>query len=136
MIVDLNYSSIMKKRECRDCSEYCKRCIKKETCDECYGGRVLRNGVCVNKCDTGEIQIEGKCVKCSDDNCLICSSLNLNQCYKCKQDYVLKGDDCVKECKENYYTFTSYDNYKECKLCPNNCKNVKIVNLVNNVMKA
>jgi len=106
---------------CEPCSKNCKECFDETTCKRCVSG-LLEEGRCVESCNDGNYQKDGKCFKCDDDKCLKCSSKNPSKCEKCKEIYFLKDDSCQPNCGDNFMEVNNKDTGNICKPCIKDCK--------------
>jgi len=115
---------------CKECSDNCTKCIwdessKKDQCQTCEEGYDLNNNKCISRCGPGKFENkekDGKCEKCSDENCLVCL-LTAENCRKCNKETLLfiKGDEnaCLDECPMGYFKNTKK---RICEKCQDNCK--------------
>lgn len=114
--------------ECLTCSINCEKCIDYDNCLECKKPYVLQTfydySLCQESCDEGYVNINGSCEECSDkDKCSECRGSDKNSCKKCKPGYVLKNNNCVLECGDDYYLELNIYNALNCVKCNlNNCK--------------
>jgi proprotein convertase subtilisin/kexin type 5 len=109
-------------RVCTNCMSNCNRCSVTTSCVQCSSGFVLQGLSCQAKCDLGYVEVSGKCVRCTNPNCLVCDSLSLGTCRKCTTGYSIKNNDCVKECGDGFFKYLVDNSYLICMSCPANCK--------------
>ena len=48
-----------------------------------------QNGLCQEVCNEKYVERNGECIKCSDENCLICINVKLEVCKKCNLPFKL-----------------------------------------------
>ncbi|CAD8102627.1 unnamed protein product [Paramecium sonneborni] len=104
---------------CRLCSSNCLTCLNQNYCTSCIKPQVLKNGECVDNCNTDEFisQIDNKCYKCkagcsSCTNPLSCTYPLLDS----SQTLYLQNNQVYASCGEGYYTSGLL-----CLACSNNC---------------
>ena len=102
---------------CKPCSQYCSDCQDPTICNKCILGFNLLNTICKPDCPTQTVSVNGVCVKCTDPNCDVCSSLNVAECKQCNITSFKKLGKCVPTCGDGYYP----DVNRECQPCFKNC---------------
>jgi hypothetical protein len=104
---------------CVDCDSKCDTCASSNTCLKCKAGFKLdRNGNCSNQCPEYTVERNGVCLACGDAKCNLCSTSDLNECFDCKNSFLL-GRLCQTTCPEGY---RSDIGSRKCIQCPANCK--------------
>lgn len=119
---------------CKKCGPNCKSCsaLDQNHCDECLSLSYLNHKNECGECGDGYVPSDGKCVKCSDDNCIKCSPFN--KCVKCIDEMPILDGVCKETCGEGYYKDLDFickqcDDYSTCSECyqsnPAKCKKCK-----------
>lgn len=108
-------------RICTRCMSNCDVCVTNTSCTTCATSYVLQGLGCQTACDLGFANINGKCTRCTNVNCLTCSSSNLALCSKCTTGYSLLGTDCVTSCGSGFFKNLVNNSYYVCASCPTNC---------------
>lgn len=110
-------------KTCTPCSVNCLTCEDKvDNCTSCKGDLILmEDGTCVSNCPPGQVKVDGKCVRCTDPNCINCSQTDIDFCFECTAPKVIIANLglCVDECLSNQFR----DNVTgQCVNCTTNCK--------------
>ena len=112
---------------CEKCKvDRCSECASKDVtfCDKCVGDFVLLNNECVENCGKGYyVDSNNICQKCTDPNCLACSSTS---CSDCKDGFFLYDGKCLEKCPSGY-TSNSSDVCVKCQQV--NCNDCNASNL-------
>ncbi len=82
-------------------------------CSKCREGLVLYNGICTDECPEGFRNNNGKCEKCTDENCISCNT-SPEVCYKCKN--LIYEEKCYDKCPEGTFIYGN-----TCNKCSENC---------------
>lgn len=94
--------------ECIDCGWKCQSCSDKNTCLKCYPPFIVDvDGICKDKCPSGSVEKDGKCIICTtqDTNCYKCNANNTAICDQCNFLKVVDTNNkCVDKCRDNYYS--------------------------------
>lgn len=95
--------TFIKLNVCVNCVKDCIKCNNENICENCLKGMKNMEGKCVYSCIIGYFSKEDKCLKCSDENCLICSSHNV--CLKCNSKTFLDkyNDNCLYKCMDKFF---------------------------------
>jgi len=102
---------------CKQCSSTCETCSDPNSCKTCKAGTYLLIDKCVDKCPTGwVVTLDRKCVKCTDDNCVLCNADTPDVCNQCNQYTFLFQGKCKKVCDDGYFAKD-----QTCNRCPENC---------------
>lgn len=110
--------------ECQPCREDCIKCPESSTnCTKCDIPKVIVNGVCLDKCPSGTVQVGQDCNPC-EIQCLECKASG--DCTDCPGTYVLYLGDCIESCPPGFYANSDNEcvpcNTENCKTCTNNGK--------------
>jgi len=104
-------------KTCKQCESNCKVCKDSVNCVECNKGFHNYNQDCVSNCPLGTVSVNGVCVKCTQQECEVCSGNNVADCKKCNNSNFLKDAKCVNNCGTGFYADTN----KNCQTCPKDC---------------
>lgn len=120
---------------CLSCVAPCKKCSSANTCIDCIDSYVLYNSYCFTNCESGFVDVNGKCEACGE-NCNICSSTNEKSCLSCKAGFVNFNGICKEKCDDGYFK-SKEDNLCEpcmtgCSKCSNSEECDECVNLKKN----
>ena len=107
---------------CLKCDATCRTCEESATnCLSCVKGLVYqpnKEEKCVNECDKGSVPVDGVCKDCTQKNCEICKTDNLDYCITPEpQNFTISGK-VVEQCPDG--TFIESD--RHCDYCKENCK--------------
>ncbi|CAD8179254.1 unnamed protein product [Paramecium octaurelia] len=104
---------------CKLCISNCLTCLNQGFCTSCAQPKVLRNGSCLDNCNTDEFlsKIDNKCYKCKG-GCSTCTDA-----YSCtapligsSQTLYLQNYQVYASCGEGYYAYQF-----NCEECPTGC---------------
>lgn len=101
---------------CLPCLQDCIECTSSSDCKQCNSESKLINNTCVPQCPEKTVSdSNGKCVPCTDLNCLRCD-VDQDTCKICATPFILKDGKCVDDCGDEYF----YDG-STCQPCETRC---------------
>ncbi|MBN3318924.1 PCSK5 convertase, partial [Atractosteus spatula] len=120
-----NGKYLMNGKNCRKCSEHCKKCTSSQICTECRPGMSLQGNKCVVSCDLGSYY-NGHRKECEPCHraCATCAGTGSEACTKCAENYYMEEWRCVSNCSPGYYLEQVIDNgdtQSICKKCDPSC---------------
>ena len=120
---------------CNKCNPKCLTCSDAEYCLSCEEPLFLDylnkdfnenkiEGICVDKCSSGYIEINRKCVACNESSkCNKCKAEDTSICLECKKGLYLLNDICVDVCPDRYFVNSLANTCEPCLVTCNKCDN-------------
>jgi hypothetical protein len=104
-------------KTCESCKQpLCLQCTS-DGCIKCMDGFYVENGFCVDDCDKGQIDVDGKCVPCEADLCNKCQKDDPYTCIDCYPYFLFDGACWDEGCKPGWYKVGT-----ECMQCDDSCE--------------
>ena len=87
---------------CNECLPNCISCKDGYSCDK-DKMVLVDQAKCGDLCPTGFVNVNGKCLKCTQPNCHTCKPTNLKECLQCTGNLLVWNQYCVNPCPLKTY---------------------------------